>query len=338
MSFYYYLNRTIYFLSKDVKIEKIESILQCQIVNGKGRYFGKYVSYLAVDYVNTDKIPQLEYVLKTHIEVVKKDFNFIIKVYHKHCKLPVYVEYEPYNGKDLVLGIGFNGKVKVPMNTETNNYLICGCSGSGKSTLAISIIKNLIDNDVEVIICDNKSSFDYDSLNAPLHKGIEACLYQLDKFEVEIDKRMKQNKRHAQKLLIVDEIFPFLTLDTKERKRVMNQLALILSKCRSVNCHVMIITQRATTDIIDSKILANISNRICLATSSKQESINVLNCDIAYDLEIKGRAYISINGRLQEFQSYYYKPPKQDKNISIENDTIAHDVEYNENKEIIYFD
>ena len=338
MSFYYYLNRTIYFLSNDPKVEQIENILQCQIYNKKGKYFGRYTSYLAVDYVNTDKIPQLEYALKTHIEVVKKDFNFIIKVYHKHCKLPVYVEYEPYNGKDLVLGIGFSGLIKVPMNSETNNYLICGCSGSGKSTLAIAIIKNLIDNDVEVIICDNKSSFDYDGLNAPVHKGIEACLYQLDKFEVEIDKRMKQNKRHAQKLLIIDEIFPFLTLDTKERKRVMNQLALILSKCRSVNCHVMIITQRATTDIIDSKILANISNRICLATSSKQESINVLNCDIAYDLEIVGRGYLSINGRLQEFQSYYYKPPKQDKKISIENDTIAHDVEYNENKEIIYFD
>ena len=306
-------------MSNDPKVEQIENILQCQIYNKKGKYFGRYTSYLAVDYVNTDKIPQLEYVLKTHIEVVKKDFNFIIKVYHKHCKLPTYVEYEPYNGKDLVLGIGFSGLIKVPMNSETNNYLICGCSGSGKSTLAIAIIKNLIDNDVEVIICDNKSSFDYDGLNAPVHKGIEACLYQLDKFEVEIDKRMKENKRHAQKLLIIDEIFPFLTLDTKERKRVMNQLALILSKCRSVNCHVMIITQRATTDIIDSKILANISNRICLATSSKQESINVLNCDVAYDLEIKGRAYISINGKLQQFQSYYYKPPKISQNATVEN-------------------
>ena len=318
MNISFTLNRFLYFLSNDPKVEQIENILQCQIYNKKGKYFGRYTSYLAVDYVNTDKIPQLEYALKTHVEVVKKDFNFIIKVYHKHCKLPTYVDYEPYNGKDLVLGIGFNGKVKVPMNTETNNYLICGCSGSGKSTLAISIIKNLIDNDVEVIICDNKSSFDYDGLNAPVHKGIEACLYQLDKFEVEIDKRMKQNKRHAQKLLIIDEIFPFLTLDTKERKRVMNQLALILSKCRSVNCHVMIITQRATTDIIDSKILANISNRICLATSSKQESINVLNCDIAYDLEIVGRGYLSINGRLQQFQSYYYKPPKISQNVTVE--------------------
>lgn len=338
MNINFTLNRFLYFLSNDPKVEQIENILQCQIYNKKGKYFGHYVSYLAVDYVNTDKIPQLEYALKTHIEVVKKDFNFIIKVYHKHCKLPTYVEYEPYNGKDLVLGIGFNGKVKVPMNSETNNYLICGCSGSGKSTLAVSIIKNLIDNDVEVVICDNKSSFDYDGLNAPVHKGIESCLIQLDKFEVEIDKRLKVNKRHAQKLLIIDEIFPFLTLDTKERKRVMNQLALILSKCRSVNCHVMIITQRATTDIIDSKILANISNRICLATSSKQESINVLNNDVAYDINCCGRGYLSINGRLQEFQSYYYKPPKQDKNIDIENDTIAHVVEYNENKEIIYFD
>ena len=335
MNFYFYLNRMIYNLSSsDPKVGVIEEFLHCAIVNKRGKYFGRYISYLAVGHVNTDKIPQLEYALKTHIEVVKKDFNFIIKVYHKHCKLPVYVEYEPYNSKDLVLGIGYNGLVKVPINTETNNYLICGCSSSGKSTLAISIIQGLIDNAVETIVCDNKSSFDYDGLNCPLFKGIESCLYQLDKFELEIDKRMKQNKRHKPLLFVIDEVFPFLTLDTKERKRVMNQLALILSKCRSVNCHVMIITQRATTDIIDSKILANISNRICLATSSKQESINILNTDIGFNISIKGRAYLSINGRITEFQSYYTKSEaKQDKNSDTECVNISSDIEYNDNIE-----
>ena len=114
----------------------------------------------------------------------------------------------------------------------------------------------------------------------------------------------------------------------------MNQLALILSKCRSVNCHVMIITQRATTDIIDSKILANISNRICLATSSKQESINILNTDIGFNISCRGRGYLSINGHLTEFQSYYYKPPKISQNEAIAD--VQKDVKIE--SEIIYFD
>ena len=329
---FYYLNKFLYLISNDCHVNQIEEILHCQVVNGKGRYYPKFTSYLIRGSLNIDKLQQLEYTLKKHIEIISKDYNFILKIYR--YSLPTYVEYEFHQTKDLVLGIGYNGTVKIPMNSEVNNYLICGCSGSGKSTLAISIIKNLIDNDVEVIICDNKESFDYNGLKAPLFKGIESCLYQLDRFEAEINKRLKVNKHHKPLLLIIDEVFPFLTLDSKERKRVMNQLALILSKCRSVNCHVMIITQRATTDIIDSKILANISNRICLATSSKQESINVLNTDIGFNISCRGRGYLSINGHLTEFQSYYYKPPKISQNEAVAD--VQKDVKIE--SEIIYFD
>ena len=341
MNLYYSLNRFLYFLSKDVRVEKIEEILNCQIVNGKGRYFGKYVSYLATDYVNTDKIPQLEYVLKSHVEVVKKDFNFIIKIYHKHCKLPTFIEYEPHDTRDLVLGIGYNGLVKVPINTETNNYLICGCSSSGKSTLAISIIKGLIDNQVDCIIIDNKNSNDYDFLDCPVYKGIDNCLIQLQKFNHEIDTLLSKGKKHK-KLLIIDEIYPFLLLSSKEKKEAYNLLGTIMSKCRACDYHVGILLQRPTSDIIDGKILTHCSYRVCLQTSSKQESINVLNCDIAYDISVKGRAYLSINGRITEFQSYYTKSEaKLVKNSDIENVNISSDIEYNENietqEEIIYF-
>lgn len=329
----FYLNRFLYCLSYDVRVEKIEEILQCAIVNGKGRYYGKYVSYLATDYVNTDKISQLEYALKTHVEVVKKDFNFIIKVYHKHCKLPTYVEYEPYNSKDMILGIGYNGLVKVPISTETNNYLICGCSSSGKSTLAISICKSLIDNHVDCIVIDNKNSMDYDFLDCPVYKGIDNCLIQLQVFNHEIDTLLSKGKKHK-KLLIIDEIYPFLLLSSKEKKEAYSLLGTIMSKCRACDYHVGILLQRPTSDIIDGKILTHCSYRICLQTSSKQESINVLNCDIAYDISIKGRAYLSINGKITEFQSYYTKPePKQDKNSDIECVNIENNKTYNITKE-----
>lgn len=332
MNINFTLNRFFYFLSNDPKVEQIERILNCRIVNGKGRYYGKYISYLAFDSVNRDKITELEHALKKHVEVVKKDYNFIIKVYH--YPLVKYCEYQFNQTKDLVLGIGYNGLVRIPMNTESNNYLICGCSGSGKSTLAISIIKNLIDNHVDVVIVDNKSSFDYNGLDCPLFKGINACLDQLYKFNHEIDTLLSEGKTHK-KLLVIDEIFPFLLLSSKEKKEAYNLLALIMSKCRAVDYHIMILTQRATTDIIDAKILTHCSYRVCLTSSSKQESINVLNCDIAYDISIKGRGYLSVNGRLTEFQSYYYKQPKQDKKTTDDDITNIKNVEYNDCKEEI---
>lgn len=274
MNISFTFSKFIYQLFQDYRVPIIEEVLNCTIVNQKGKYYGKYISYLATDNIDEDKVKELEHILKRHCEIVRKDYDFILKVYH--YQLPKYVEYKYNETKDLVLGIGYNGLIKIPLNSEVNNFLIVGASGSGKSCLAQSIIYNLIQNHIDVWICDNKESFDYDFLNAPLHKGVIECLSIINKFEFEIDKRMKENKRYEPLILCIDEIFPFLCLESKDRKRVMNQLALILSKCRSVNCHVMIITQRCTTDIIDSKILANISNRICLATSSKQESINVL--------------------------------------------------------------
>ena len=329
MSISYSLNKIFYLLFSDYRIQIIENTLNCTIVGDHGRYYGRYISYLVSDNINEDKLDELEHILKRHCEIVRKDYNFILKVFH--YQLPKFIEYEFHQTNDLVLGVGYNGLARIPLNSETNNYLIVGASGSGKSCLAISIIYNLIQNNVEVWIVDNKESFDYDFLHAPLYKGVNECISILTKFELEINKRMKQNKRHQPLLLVIDEIFPFLCLESKDRKRVMNQLALILSKCRSVNCHVMIITQRATTDIIDSKILANISNRICLATSSKQESINILSSDIAFNISTVGRGYLAINGKLKEFQSYYLDKTKYTKKETVQN------VKIEEEKEEVFY-
>ena len=106
-------------------------------------------------------------------------------------------------------------------------------------------------------------------------------------------------------MFFIDEIFPISCLEAKQRKTIMNQLSLVMSRCRSANAHICLITQRCTTDIIDSRIMANISNRICLQTSSKQESINVLSDDKAFFINIVGRGILSINGKQTEFQSFY---------------------------------
>ena len=329
MSISYSFSKLIYNLFHDYRVPVIEETLNCTIVNQKGTYYGRYISYLVSANINEDKLDELEHILKHHCEIVRKDYNFILKVFH--YQLPKFVEYEFHQTKDLVLGVGYNGLARIPINSETNNFIIVGASGSGKSCLAQSIIYNLIKNNVECWICDNKESLDYDFLHAPLYKGVNECISILTKFELEINKRMKQNKRHQPLLIVIDEIFPFLCLESKDRKRVMNQLALILSKCRSVNCHVMIICQRATTDIIDSKILANISNRICLATSSKQESINVLSDDRAFNISITGRGILSINGRISEFQSYYLDKTKYTKKETVSNVKIEENSE-----EVIY--
>lgn len=300
----------------------IEQFLKCKV--SRSNYTDKYIEYKISSTLDNSNIRDLEDTIKHHVEVIYKDFRYKVRVYHE--LLSSKCDFRPVKSKELVLGNGYDGLVTIPLNEETNNYLIVGASGSGKSCLAVSIIKNLKDNEVEVWISDNKGSHDYDFLQLPMTKNVYEFMMMLDKFENEVERRLSENKKHKPLLYVIDEVFPIACLESKLKKNVFNKLALIMSRCRSSNCHILIITQRATTDIIDPRLLANISNRICLATSSQQESINVLGDDSAFRIETIGRGILSVNGRFTEFQSFYLgKQTKSDTLQQIEVDTIEHE-------------
>lgn len=322
MNFSSFLN---YLFFDDYKVN-IEQFLKCKV--SRSNYTESYIEYNISSTLDDKCIRQLEDTIKHHVEVIYKDFRYKVRVYHE--LLSSKCDFEPVKSKELVLGEGYDGLVTIPLNEETNNYLIVGASGSGKSCLAVSIIKNLKDNDVEVWISDNKGSHDYDFLQLPMTKNVYEFMSMLDKFEDEVERRLNEDKKHKPLLYVIDEVFPIACLESKLKKNVFNKLALIMSRCRSANCHILIITQRATTDIIDPRLLANISNRICLATSSQQESINVLGDDTAFRIETIGRGILSINGRFTEFQSFYFKKPKNDNKqqtqaSTIKVDTIEHE-------------
>lgn len=290
----------------------------------RSNYTESYIEYKISSTLDDKCIRQLEDTIKHHVEVIYKDFRYKVRVYHD--LLSSKCDFEPVKSKELVLGHGYDGLVTIPLNEETNNYLIIGASGSGKSCLAVSVIKNLKDNGVEVWISDNKGSHDYDFLQLPMTKNVYEFISMLDQFEDEVERRLATDKAHKPLLYVIDEVFPIACLESKTKKNVFNKLALIMSRCRSSNCHILIITQRATTDIIDPRLMANISNRICLATSSQQESINVLGDDTAFRIETIGRGILSINGRFTEFQSFYLgKQTKSDTLQQIEVDTIEHE-------------
>ena len=302
----------------------IEYYLKCRV--SRSNYTESYIEYNISSTLDDKCIRQLEDTIKHHVEVIYKDFRYKVRVYHD--LLSPKCDFRPVKSKELVLGNGYDGLVTIPLNEQENNYLIVGASGSGKSSLAVSIIKNLKDNDVEVWISDNKGSHDYDFLQLKLTKNIYEFISMLDIFESEVERRLAVDKAHKPLLYVIDEVFPISCLESKLKKNIFNRLALIMSRCRSANCHIMIISQRSTTDIIDPRLMANISNRICLATSSQQESINVLGDDTAFRINTIGRGILSINGHFTEFQSFYLKKPKNDKKaqaevITIKDETVA---------------
>ena len=305
----------LYYLVYDYNFRIIEEVLNCKLLSINpwmlhGKYYQNYIEYLAVGNIDETKVKHLENEIKKEVAIYHKNFNYYIRVYHK--PLSPICDFEFVESNSIVLGRNRDGLMTIPMTTQENNYLLVGASGSGKSCLARSIIKNLLYNKIDVWLCDNKGSFDYDEFNLKLGKNTNECLSMIDDFEELVESRLKINKKHKPLLFIIDEIFPLSCSDSKQRRKVMNQLALVMSRCRSANCHIMLITQRNTIDIIDTRLMANISNRICLKTASKQESINALDCDIANSISTIGRGYVSIDGKLEEFQSFYFENSKGD--------------------------
>lgn len=287
----------------------IEEFLNCKV--SRSNWTNRYIEYQILGTLDDRRVKELEDTIKCHVQIIYKNFCYKVRVYN--FILSPICDFEMVTSKKLVLGKGYDGLVKIPLNDETNNYLIVGASGSGKSSLAISILKNLKENGVELWVSDNKGSHDYDFLHLPMTKNVYDFMGMLSKFELEVEKRLSKDKKHKPLLFVIDEVFPIACLESKTKKELYNRLALVMSRCRSANCHIMIISQRSTTDIIDSRLMANISNRICLATASAQESINVLGDSTAFHISQIGRGILSINGRFTEFQSFYLPKPKFDK-------------------------
>ena len=315
----------------DTNTKYIEEILKCKV--SRSNWTNKYIEYQISGPLDDRHVKELEDTIKSHVRIIYKDFYYKVRVYN--FILSPICDFEPVKSKKIALGNGYDGLVTIPLDDETNNYLIVGASGSGKSSLAISILKNLKENGIELCVSDNKGSYDYDFLDLPVTKNIYEFMGMLSKFETEVEKRLSQNKKHKPLLFVIDEVFPIACLESKTKKEIFNRLALVMSRCRSANCHIMIISQRSTTDIIDSRLMANISNRICLATASEQESINVLGDSTAFHISQIGRGILSINGHFTEFQSFYLPKQKITKHTQEELVLITNDDSVSEGVKII---
>ena len=219
----------LFYLFFDNYKPNIEYYLKCKV--SRSNYTDKFIEYRIANTLDDRNIRDLEDTIKHHVEVIYKDFRYKVRVYHD--LLSSKCDFRPVKSKELVLGHGYDGLVTIPLNEETNNYLIVGASGSGKSCLAVSIIKNLKDNGVEVWISDNKGSHDYDFLQLPTTKNVYEFIGMLDKFEDEVERRLNEDKKHKPLLYVIDEVFPIACLESKTKKNVFNKLALIMSRCRS---------------------------------------------------------------------------------------------------------
>ncbi|MFP4374956.1 MAG: DNA translocase FtsK [Spirochaetaceae bacterium] len=200
----------------------------------------------------------------------------------------------------LALGKDIPGDVEIVDLTRTPHLLIAGATGSGKSVCVNSIICSILyrrsPQEVKMMLIDPKIvelKFynDIPHLLTPVitdprraFQALQYCIYEMERryslldslgvrdigaYNERIEKRSLATEPLPYIVVVVDELADLMTTSGKELESTLARLA---AMSRAVGIHLVLATQRPSTDVITGLIKANIPSRIAFMVSSKVDS------------------------------------------------------------------
>ena len=224
------------------------------------------------------------------------------------------------NAKILVsLGKDIMGRVKTADITKMPHLLVAGSTGSGKSVCINSFIASILmryrPDEVKLLLVDPKKVelSNYNGVphllcpvvtnpkkaSLALQRLVQEMEHRYDIFEEEgvknigsynelIDKKnlAGQSLKHMTYIvIIIDELADLMMVASKE---VEDSIMRITQMARAAGIHLIVATQRPSTDVITGVVKANIPSRISFAVSSQIDSRTILDCAGAEKLLGKG--------------------------------------------------
>ncbi len=231
-----------------------------------------------------------------------------------------------YSSKDkydimITLGKNLMGKPIVADMAKMPHLLVAGSTGSGKSvcinSIICSILMNYSPSDVKLIMVDPKKVelTNYNGtphLLCPVVNDPKKASIMLQNVVREMEKRYdifaetgvkkiseynayieKENKKHPDSplakmpymVVIIDELADLMLVASKE---VEDSIMRITQMARAAGIHLIVATQRPSTDVITGVVKANIPSRICFAVASSIDSRTALDMTGAEKLLGKG--------------------------------------------------
>ena len=222
----------------------------------------------------------------------------------------------------VALGKDIMGKVKWCEINKTPHLLVAGATGSGKSVcindIIISILMKSRPDEVKLVLVDPKKVelgiyngvphlltpvvTDPRKASNALKKAVAEMERRYDLFEEfktkniagynkiveEKNKKLPEDEQLAKMpyiVVIVDELADLMLVAGKE---VEDSIMRITQMARAAGIHLIIATQRPSTDVITGLIKANIPSRISFAVSSQIDSRTILDMGGAEKLLGKG--------------------------------------------------
>ena len=227
------------------------------------------------------------------------------------------------NSKLLVaLGKNIMGETKFAEIDKTPHLLVAGATGSGKSVCINCIIASILmrtkPDEVKLVMVDPKkvelSNYngvphllmpvvtDPKKASVALQKIVHEMELRYDEFEAKKVKNIatynawvdKENENRVDTdrirkmpyiVVIVDELADLMLVASKE---VEDSIMRITQMARAAGIHLIVATQRPSTDVITGVVKANIPSRISFAVSSNIDSRTILDCVGAEKLLGKG--------------------------------------------------
>lgn len=217
----------------------------------------------------------------------------------------------------LTMGLGKskNGEIFVSDLREMPHLIIAGATGSGKSvaihSILLSILYKASPDEVKLVLIDPKRVElalynQLPHLLTPVVVNTKLAKNALDWSVFEMEKRYKklallqvrsvsQYNRKLELMLqtedetldkledkeklpyIVIVIDEFADLMMEASKDIENNVARIAQKARAVGIHLILATQRPSTDVITGTIKNNFPSRIALAVPSKHDSRTIID-------------------------------------------------------------
>lgn len=219
------------------------------------------------------------------------------------------------------LGRDIMGNVKCVEINKTPHMLVAGATGSGKSVcinnIILSVIMRSTPDEVKMALIDPKK-VEFNAYEGIPHllmpvvtdpKKASAALQKIvvemdDRYETfknsgtknistyneYIEKQLKKNPNCGLKkmpfiLVIIDELADLMLVAAKE---VEDSIMRITQLARAAGIHLIVATQRPSTDVITGVVKSNIPTRISFAVSSSIDSRTILDMTGAEKLLGKG--------------------------------------------------
>lgn len=235
---------------------------------------------------------------------------------------------------------------------KTPHLLIGGTTGSGKSVLVNSILTSLLMNytpkELELVLIDVKqvefsmykgiphllcdTITDLKNTKMILHETIECINNRYKILKNNNCRNIQEYNKNSQykmsyRLIVIDELAELFMLEGKSRfradlegyDRIENQLCRIAQIGRACGVHLILATQRPSTDVITGLLKSNIPSRIALNVSSGVDSKVILDSTGAEKLTGKGDMLLKLigNNNLIRLQSAFISDKEQKEYIDL---------------------